>query len=119
MNEHAREVLDQIMEKISAFKVPELNALVAANFAEWRKYGGPLSEWNPAGNPAHAHDLIDKLMEDGLYVNLFGRPDDWTCEIMDKNAVVYAEVSAATMARAICEAALVTVLTKYGEMLKV
>lgn len=119
MKKETREVLDQIAERIAGFKVPELNALVAANFAEWRKNDGPLAEWNPAENPSHAHDLVDKLLEDGLFVNLFGRPGEWTCEIMDNRAVVYAEMTAGTMARAICEAALITVLTKYGEMLKV
>lgn len=116
MNE---EVIEKIRERMSDLKAPELNALVAANYEQWRKNEGPLSEWNPAGNPTHAHDLIDKLMEDGLFVNLFGRPEEWTCEIMDNRAVVYAEVTSPTMARAICEAALITVLTKYGEMLKV
>lgn len=119
MSEKNREVLEKIMEKMAAFNEQEMNALVAANYGEWRKNDGPLSAWNPAGNPAHAHDLIDKLMEDGLFVNLFGRPEEWTCEIMDNRAVVYAEVTSPTMPRAICEAALVTVLTKYGEMLKV
>ena len=116
MNE---EVIDKIRERMADMKLPELNALVAANYAQWRKNEGTQAEWNPAGNPTHAHDIADKLLEDGLFVNLFGRPEEWTCEIMDNHAVVYAEVTAATMARAICEAALITVLTKYGEMLKV
>lgn len=116
MNE---EVVDKIRERMASLKTPELNALVAANYAEWRKSGSSQADWNPAGNPSHAHDLIDKLLEDGLFVNLFGRPEEWTCEIMDNRAVVYAEVTSQTMARAICESALLTVLTKYGEMLKV
>jgi len=114
-----QEVIDKISERIAAMTQPELNALVIANYAEWRKNDGPESAWNPAGNPTHAHDLVDKLLEDGLFVNLFGRPEEWTCEIMDNRAVVYAEVTSPTMARAICESALITVLTKYGEMLKV
>ncbi len=113
------EVIEKISEKMRTLKAPELNALVIANFDEWRKATEVKTEWNPAGNPTHAHDLIDKLLDDGLFVNLFGRPEEWTCEIMDNRAVVYAEVTAATMARAISEAALLTVLTKYGEMLKV
>jgi hypothetical protein len=116
MNE---EIIEKISEKLKTLKGPELNALVIANFDEWRKAVETPISWNPAGNPTHAHDLIDKLMEDGLFVNLFGRPEEWTCEIMDNHAVVFAEVTSETMARAICEAALVTVLTKYGEMLKV
>lgn len=116
MNE---EVVEKIQERMAGLKTPELNALVIANYEQWRKNDGPVADWNPAGNPLHAHDLIDKLMEDGLFVNLFGRPEEWTCEIMDRHAVVYAEVTSPTMARAICEAALITVLTKYGQMLKV
>lgn len=119
MNEKTREVLDKIMEKMAAFSERELNALVYANFAGWRKSAGSPDEWNPAGNPAHAHDLVDRLLDDGLFVNLYGRKNDWTCEIMDNKAVVYAEVTASSMSRAVCEAALITVLTKYGEMLKV
>ena len=113
------EVIEKIYERMQALKLPELNALVLANYGEWRKSGSSNTDWNPAGNPAHAHDIVDKLLEDGLFVNLFGRPEEWTCEIMDNHAVVYAEVTSPTMARAICEAALITVLSKYGEMLKV
>jgi len=116
MNE---EIIEKISERMAGLAIPELNALVLANFEEWRKNADGPRSWNPAGNPAHAHDLIDKLLEDGLFVNLYGRPEEWTCEIMDNHAAVYAEVTSTTMARAICEAALVTVLTKYGEMLKV
>ena len=112
------EAVEKIAEKMETLDTPELNALVAANFEEWRKSDSPAA-WNPAGDPTHAQDIVDKLLEDGLIVNLFGRPEEWTCEIMDNHAKVYAEITSSTMARAICQAALVTVLTKYGEMIKV
>lgn len=116
MNESKREVLEKIEEKLESYSVQELNALVVANYKEWRKRSATLDDWNPAGDPAHAHDVIDKLLDDGLFVNLYGRKNDWTCEIMDKHAKVYAEVTTTTLPRAVCAAALVTVLTKYGEM---
>jgi hypothetical protein len=113
------EVIEQIRERLEAMNLPELNALVQINYGEWRKNEGTMEQWNPAGNPAHAHDIIDKLLEDGLFVNLIGRPEEWTCEILDKQAIVFAEIASPTMARAICEAALIIVLTKYGAMIKV
>jgi hypothetical protein len=119
LNHMNEEMIELIRERMENMSLAELNALVAANFAEWRKNAGGPEDWNPAGNPAHMHDIADKLLEDGLFVNLFGRPSEWTCEIMDNRAVVYAEITSSTMARAVCEAALITVLTKYGEMLKV
>lgn len=114
-----KEMIDLIRERMESMSLAELNALVSVNFIEWRKNAGRPEDWNPAGNPAHMHDIIDKLLEDGLFVNLFGRPEEWTCEIMDNRAVVYAEITSSTMTRAVCEAALITVLTKYGEMLRV
>lgn len=113
------EVIEKILERFEEMNEAQINALVSINFGEWRKNEGGLEAWNPAGNPSHAHDLVDKLLEDGLFINLYGRPEDWTCEIMDKNAKVYAEVTSPTMARSICEAALITILTKYGQMIKV
>src|SRR5690606_23328259 len=116
MNEQSREVMDKMVEKMETFTDKQLNELVGVNYGAWRKHGSAPEEWNPAGDPSHAHDLIDKLLEDGLFVNLYGRLNDWTCEIMDKHANIYAEVTTTTMCRAVCMAALVTVLTKYGEM---
>lgn len=112
------EVVEKISEKLELMSDQELNALVAINFDHWR-HSAEASAWNPAGNAGHAHDLMDKLLEDGLYVNLIGRPGEWTCEIMDKQAKVYAEIAAQTLPRAVCEAALISILTKYGEMIKV
>jgi hypothetical protein len=113
------EIVEKIHERLVAMNVAELNALVQINYGEWRKNEGSMEQWNPAGNPTHAHDIMDKILEDGLFVNLFGRPEEWTCEILDKQATFFAEITSNTMARAICEAALIIVLTKYGEMLKV
>jgi len=113
------EVIEKILDRFAEMNTAQINALVAVNFGEWRKNEGSLAEWNPAGNPNHAHDLIDKLMSDGLFINLYGRPNDWTCEILDKTAKIYAEVTTTSMPRAVCEAALITVLTKYGQMIKV
>lgn len=112
------EVVEKIREKLELMSDQELNALVLINFDHWRQ-SAETSAWNPAGNAGHAHDLTAKLLQDGLYVNLIGRPDEWTCEIMDKQAKIYAEIASQTLPRAVCEAALITILTKYGQMIKV